>query len=105
MTDFDAVIKSTSANTAGSGLSTGGGDFGTSGGDVDAGGGSVHAGGGVNATGGTVDASALGGTIPYVTVQSGAPSTYQTPLVQDTTAVTGGVYAWDGAAYQKISSV
>ena len=48
-------------------------------------------------------AISLGPTIPYVTVQTGAPAgPYQTPLVFDTTAVTGGLYGWDGSAYQKI---
>lgn len=52
---------------------------------------------------GQVDAASLGPTIPYVTLQAGAPAgPYQTPLVFDTTAVTGGAYGWDGAAYQKI---
>ena len=52
---------------------------------------------------GQIDAAALGPTIPYVTVQTGAPAgPYQTPLVFDTTAVTGGLYGWDGSAYQKI---
>lgn len=49
-----------------------------------------------------IDAASLGPTIPYVTVQVGAPSTYQTPLVFDSTVVTGGLYGWDGAAYQQI---
>lgn len=45
-----------------------------------------------------------GGSVPYLTVQSGVPGAdFVTPLVQDTTAVTGGAYAWDGSAYQKIS--
>lgn len=51
---------------------------------------------------GQVDAVSLGPTIPYVTLQVGAPSTYQTPLVFDTTAITGGLYGWDGSVYQKI---
>lgn len=58
--------------------------------------------GDVTAQGGTLDGAALGPTIPYVTVQSGPPSTYQTPLVFDSTAVSGGLYAWDGSAYQQV---
>lgn len=54
---------------------------------------------------GDVDGATLGPTFDYVTVQAAPPTTYLTPLVQDTTAVSGGVYAWDGSAYQKISSV
>lgn len=41
-------------------------------------------------------------TFVWVTVQSGAPSTYLTPLVFDSTAVSGGLYAWDGTAYQQV---
>lgn len=41
-----------------------------------------------------------------VTVQVGPPAgPYQTPLVYDSTAVTGGCYAWDGTAYQQVSNV
>lgn len=57
------------------------------------------------ANAGDVDGETLGPTFDYVTVQAAPPTTYLTPLVQDTTAVSGGVYAWDGSAYQKISSV
>lgn len=57
------------------------------------------------ANAGDVDGATLGPTFAYVTVQAAPPTTYLTPLVQDTTAVSGGVYAWDGSAYQKISSV
>lgn len=50
-----------------------------------------------------VDAGSLGPTIPYVTLQAGAPAgPYQTPLVFDTTLVTGGLYGWDGSAYQQV---
>lgn len=53
--------------------------------------------------GGEVDAASLGATIPYVTSQAGAPGAgYVTPLVFDTTAVTGGLYAWDGSAYVQV---
>lgn len=39
----------------------------------------------------------------YVTVQAMAPAgPFQTPLVFDSTATTGGLYAWDGSAYQKV---
>lgn len=106
MTDYDGVIKSDgNISTRGAAFITAGGALNTNDGNIDAGAGGVTAGGGVDATGGTVDASALGSTIPYVTVGNTPPTTYQTPLVQDTTAITGGVYAWDGAAYQKISTV
>lgn len=55
--------------------------------------------------GGEVDGAGLGPTIPYVTVQAAAPTTYLTPIVVDTTAVTGATYAWDGSAYQKIADL
>lgn len=43
-------------------------------------------------------------SIAYVTMQAHPPAgPYQTPLVHDSTANTGGLYAWDGAAYQKIT--
>ena len=39
-----------------------------------------------------------------VTVQTGAPGgSYVTPLIYDNTAVTGGLYAWDGGTYQKVT--
>jgi hypothetical protein len=43
-----------------------------------------------------------GAIIQWVTVQDAPPTTYLTPLVFDTTAVTGGLYAWDGSAYQQV---
>lgn len=47
-----------------------------------------------------------GASIQWVTVQASPPGAdYITPLVQDTTPVTGGTYAWDGSAYQKIGNV
>lgn len=52
-----------------------------------------------------IDNALLGAAIPYVTVQAAAPTTYLTPIVVDTTAVTGATYAWDGAAYQKIAGL
>lgn len=36
---------------------------------------------------------------------SGAPSVFVAPLYYDTTAVTGGLYAWNGAAYVHVSAV
>lgn len=54
--------------------------------------------------GADLDAASLGQTISYVTMQVGVPAgPYQTPLVFDSTAVSGGLYAWDGAAYQKVA--
>jgi hypothetical protein len=38
----------------------------------------------------------------WVTVQTGAPSTFSTPFVFDDTPTTGGLYGWDGSAYQQI---
>lgn len=40
----------------------------------------------------------------WVTVQSSAPTTYLTPLVLDDTMTTGGLYAWDGSAYQQVGA-
>lgn len=53
----------------------------------------------------TVENAPLGASIAIVTVQTGAPSTYETQLVYDNTAVTGGLYGWDGSAYQKIGGL
>lgn len=39
----------------------------------------------------------------FVTVVGSPPSTFVAPLVFDSTAVTGGLYIWDGSAYQKVS--
>lgn len=36
---------------------------------------------------------------------AGAPTVFVAPLYYDTTAVTGGLYAWDGAAYVHVSAV
>ena len=42
-------------------------------------------------------------SVAYVTVQTMAPAgPFQTPLVFDSTASTGGLYAWDGSAYQQV---
>jgi hypothetical protein len=43
--------------------------------------------------------------LAYVTVQTGAPSTFTTPLVYDNTAVSGGLYAWTGSAYSKVGGL
>lgn len=52
---------------------------------------------------GQVDGGTLGPTFPYVTVQAGAPGAdFNTPLIFDTTAVSGGLSAWDGSAYQQV---
>ena len=59
----------------------------------------------LNYASGMVDAASLGSTIPYVTVQDSPPTTYQTPAVYDNTAVTGGLYLWDGSAYQQVGNV
>lgn len=54
---------------------------------------------------GSIDGGALGPTIPYVTVGTDDPGAgYVTPIVVNTTAVTGGSFAWDGSAYQRISA-
>lgn len=54
---------------------------------------------------GQIDGQALGPTIAYVTVGTSDPGAdYVTPLVVNTTAVTGGSFAWDGSAYQRISA-
>lgn len=38
----------------------------------------------------------------YVTVVAAPPTTYVSPLMFDSTASTGGLYAWTGSAYQKV---
>ena len=42
-----------------------------------------------------------------VTVQTGDPSgdPYSTPLVYDDTAISGGLYGWDGAGYVQIGGL
>lgn len=47
----------------------------------------------------------LSGQLVYVTVQTGVPSSYGTPLVYDNTPTTGGLYGWDGTAYVKIGGL
>lgn len=42
---------------------------------------------------------------PVVVVQTGAPTDYLAPLVYDDTAVTGGLYAWNGSAYVKVGGL
>ena len=53
-----------------------------------------------------VDTTGLSERIQMVAVQAGAPDpidTYAgTPLVFDSTAVTGGLYGWDGSQYQQV---
>lgn len=55
-------------------------------------------------------AAPLDDSIPIVTSQTGPPdplTTFITPLVYDTTAVSGGLYAWDvtGTTYVQVSNV
>lgn len=45
------------------------------------------------------------GTFAYLKVQTGVATVLTSPLVYDNTAVTGGLYAWDGAAYVKIAGL
>jgi hypothetical protein len=46
-----------------------------------------------------------GSNLAYVTMQAMPPvGPFQTPLVHDSTAVTGGLYVWDGAAYQQVTT-
>jgi hypothetical protein len=51
---------------------------------------------------GSVTLASLSTSLAWVKVQTGVPSTYTNPLVYDNTAVSGGLYGWDGAAYRKI---
>jgi hypothetical protein len=39
----------------------------------------------------------------YVTSGTTDPTTYVSPIVVNTTATTGGSFAWDGSAYVRIS--
>lgn len=41
--------------------------------------------------------------VAIVTDAAAAPTTFVTPFVFDHTATTGGLYAWDGSAYIKVS--
>lgn len=45
------------------------------------------------------------GTFAYLLVQTGVPTTLTSPLVYDDSAVTGGLYAWNGTAYVKIAGL
>lgn len=45
------------------------------------------------------------GTFAYLKVQAGAPTTLTSPFVYDNTAVTGGLYGWDGTAYVKVAGL
>lgn len=38
-------------------------------------------------------------------VPAGAPTTTELPLAYDTTAVTGGFYYWNGAAWVKVATI
>lgn len=49
--------------------------------------------------------ASLSGKLVYVTVQTGAPTSYETPLVYDNTPATGGLYGWNGSAYEKIGGL
>lgn len=52
----------------------------------------------------TSTTATLGPSLVYVTVQDTPPgSDFVSPLVEDTTSVSGGLYAWDGSAYQKVA--
>lgn len=54
---------------------------------------------------GNVTLAKLAANLPYALVQTGAPTTFTSPLVYDNTAVTGGLYGWTGAAYAKIGGL
>lgn len=54
---------------------------------------------------GNVTLAKLATALPYALVQTGAPTTFTSPLVYDNTAVTGGLYGWTGAAYSKIGGL
>lgn len=54
---------------------------------------------------GKVTLAKLATALPYALVQTGAPTTFTSPLVYDNTAVTGGLYGWTGAAYSKIGGL
>lgn len=40
--------------------------------------------------------------LEVISTDTAPPVAYATPLVFDTTAVTGGLYAWDGTAYVQV---
>lgn len=43
--------------------------------------------------------------VVWVSVVSTPPTDFDAPLVYDNTPVTGGLYAWDGSAYQQVGNV
>lgn len=45
------------------------------------------------------------GTIAYASTAAAAPTTFTTPIYYDSTAVSGGLYAWDGSAYIQIGGL
>lgn len=44
-------------------------------------------------------------TIAYASTAAAAPTTFTTPIYYDSTAVSGGLYAWDGSAYIQIGGL
>jgi hypothetical protein len=54
---------------------------------------------------GELDAGSLGASPAYVHAAAAAPTTYVTPIYYDSTAVTGGLYAWNGSAYVQIGNL
>lgn len=54
---------------------------------------------------GATGAAGAGSTVRHAAgVPSGAPTGTEAPLAFDSTAVTGGLYFWDGAAWVKCSA-
>lgn len=47
----------------------------------------------------------LGASLAYASTAAAAPTTFTTPIYYDSTAVTGGLYAWDGSAYIQIGGL
>lgn len=57
-------------------------------------------------TAAAIPASQLGLTIRQAAgVPSGAPTTTELPIAADTTAVSGGLYVWSGAAWVKAATI
>lgn len=54
---------------------------------------------------GKITLAKMAAAFPYLLVQTGAPGAFASPLVYDDTAVTGGLYAWSGAAYSKVGGL
>lgn len=53
-----------------------------------------------------IPASQLGLTVRIAAgVPAGAPTTTELPIAVDTTAVTGGIYAWNGAAWVQAATI